>query len=196
MAIGRRWHVAVMVVVAALLGTLVLTMDSNASALAGPMGTDPQDSFISEGLFELDPGAVGSFTIYGDLGGNEPATVTAVQLIPVPGTKTPALRHEALLTGLGSGLIHGWPAHNPDFQHQPLIGVPFVPDDTAEILVGMQVQDRGYYAAAGLDIDYTVGGRPYHGRMYGALTMCVQLRCPAEFTDYVSSYSEGLAGFR
>ncbi|HVX42671.1 MAG TPA: hypothetical protein VHC49_02240 [Mycobacteriales bacterium] len=160
------------------------------------MGANPQASFVSEGFTALDPGAVVAFTIYGALRGPEPATVTAVTLIPVPGTKTPALRRSALLTGLGSGFIHGWPAHNPDFQHRALIGVPFAPSDHVEILVGVQVRDPGYYAVAGLDIDYTVGGRPYHSRMYGALMMSVHVPYTDEWRDYVTTYAEGLAGFR
>lgn len=194
----RKWRAAALPVIAVLLAIVLLAQDSNASTLAGPLGNDLHGGFIGEGFSELDPGSEVSATLYGSFKWPHPetVTVTAARLVPVPGTSVPTLRHIALLTGRGSGESHGWPVDDPDFQLHSLIGVPFRAGESVELQVGYQVHGRGYYALAGIELDYTIEGRPYRSTMYGALTGCVHVRCDLDTDDAVSDVIEQMAGFR
>lgn len=181
----RKWRAAALLFIAVLVGTLFLGQDTNASALAGPMHADRAGPGL-EGFFTLDPGEVVAMDVTGTLDGDAPAIVTRVRLIPLPGTVTPTLLHAALLTGLGNGFVHGWPKPDSNLQHRPLIGIPVPPMKHLRILVGWQagyVEHPTQYGAAGIQVDYTVDGRPHTARIYGGMYACVKYTCDSDLHD-------------
>jgi hypothetical protein len=137
------------------------------------------------------PGQIADFPVTVENTGTVPVTLEAARLVPLPGFRTPRLVHLGVLVEhneLESGDI-GWPIprDNPSTGYlamRPLRGYVVLPwterqrrhlgpmPDMVEYGVVGTGAGR-YYAAAGLDLTYRVGGRTYTQRLIDGGADCI-----------------------
>lgn len=192
--VARKKAIAVaagiVVVFGVTLGVLASQQALPGTVTAGPLHDAHEGA--ATGL-ALKPSGVWTAVVEATFEGDEPAHVTALKLLPVPGFPVPTVRATGYITEGGVGSETGWPDRN--FIHEPLMHATIRPTDNraphmAGIMLVLQAgTKRAMYAIEGVQVEYTIGSTKHQSRLYTAVTGCVppphKRNCPDRVIDEV-----------
>lgn len=185
----RRWigAVAVVVAVAAATTTWAVTRDGEEKAVAaGPLHSFAELTMTTVTVPKERTGYTWTAVVSGRLDVLKPLHVKRVRLIPVPGHPTPKLLESGWMTVGAYGSDYGRPAA---YRHIPLLGQEITPKRNAVgiMLVLSAGHKPGFYAVAGVELDYRIEGEDYQARVYTGIGACVpnpdEQKCPDRQTD-------------
>jgi hypothetical protein len=143
---------------------------------AWAMSVEPGQAF-TDGVETLElPGSVDGVLHSVELVGDEAIDLVGVKLVK-PGRKWASIQSA------------GWPIHDPDIKpHEvvPAEGATFTPRGKDpqgwELLIGLKVDEPGYFVRKGVVVHYSVGGEDYRQFYPAVLAICTdgtpRKKCP------------------
>lgn len=169
---------AIVVVAGVSIGIVVARQTGTATATAGPL--HDAHGAVATRVTLGATGRIWTAIVEGRFDGDDPAHVTGVKLLPVPGFPTPQLVSTGYVTNGTFGSIMGPPKH--DIIVEPLLHATVRPSDNhVAHMAGIAVVLRagpgpGMYAIEGVQVEYTIGSTKHRSRLYTAVTACVPPR--------------------